>query len=103
MNQVNRCPKCGLAVEETDNFCRHCGCNLKPGLGFLNSHAGIILLMFVIGPFALPLVWTSKRMGTPAKIVYTILMLIMGYYLVVACVQMYQLTFQMMQSMTGGF
>ena len=103
MNQMNRCQRCGLMVEETDNFCRHCGCNLKPGYGFLNSHTGIILLMLVVGPFALPLVWTSKRMGTPAKIVYTILMLIMGYYLVVACVQMYQLTFQMMQSMTGGF
>lgn len=102
MNEI-RCSKCGRVVEQTDNFCRYCGRSLKPGQGFLNSHAGIILLMFVVGPFALPLVWTSKRIGLVAKIIYTFLMLAMGYYLVVACIQMYQLTFQMMQGMTGIF
>ena len=102
MNET-RCPKCGLIIEETDNFCRYCGRSLKPGRGFLNSHVGIILLMLVVGPFALPLVWMSKRIGLLAKIIYTVLMLIMGYYLVVACVQVYQMTFQMMQSMTVGF
>lgn len=98
-----RCANCHLYVEETDNFCRHCGRSLKPGRGFLNSHTGIILLMLLVGPFALPLVWTSKRMGIVAKVIYTIIMLVMGYYLVKACVQIYQLTFQMMQSMTGMF
>ena len=101
MNEI-KCPKCGLMIDEADNFCRYCGRSLKPGRGFLNSHVGIILLMLVIGPFALPLVWTSKRMGCVAKFIYTVLMLGMGYYLVKACVQIYQLTFQMMQSMTVG-
>ncbi len=101
MNEI-RCSRCGRMVEETDNFCRHCGYSLKPGRGFLNSHTGIILLMLIVGPFALPLVWTSKRMGLVAKIIYTIIMLAMGYYLVMACLQIYQLTFGMMQGMMGG-
>ena len=103
MSQAFRCAKCGLSCEETDNFCRRCGGSLKPGKSFFHSHAGIMILALVAGPFALPLVWTSKRMGLAAKIIYTILLLLMGYYLVKTCVRIYTLTFQMMQSMTGAF
>ena len=103
MQEPLRCPKCGLSCEETDNYCRHCGRALKPGRNFFNSHTGIILLALVVGPFALPLVWTSKRIGMVAKILYSVVLLAMGYYLIKACVQIYQLTFQMMQGMMGGF
>ena len=44
-----RCPKCGILIEDTDNFCRHCGRGLKPGQGFLHSHTGIILMMLILG------------------------------------------------------
>lgn len=97
-----QCPKCGLSIEEADNFCRHCGRSLKPGRTFFNSHTGIILLALVVGPFALPLVWTSKRIGLTAKIIYTLVLLVMGYYLIKMCIQIYQFTFQMMQAMLGG-
>ena len=93
------CPKCKLLVEDTDNYCRYCGRSLKPGRGFLNSHVGIILLMLLAGPFALPLVWTSKRISLLSKIIYSILMLIMGYFLVITCLQVYQITVDAMQSM----
>ena len=98
-----RCPKCGILIEDTDNFCRHCGRGLKPGQGFLHSHTGIILMMLILGPFALPLVWTSKQMGMVAKIIYTVIMVIMGYYLVLACKQVYEISFQMLQGMPGTF
>jgi len=94
------CPKCRLLIEDTDNFCRYCGRRLKAGSGFIYSHAGIILLMLIAGPFALPWVWMSKRISRASKIIYSILMLLMGYYLVVSCIRIYQLTFDMMQSMT---
>ena len=103
---AKRCPKCKLIVEETDNYCRYCGRSLKSGRGFLNSHVGIILLMLLAGPFALPWVWTSKRISSVSKIIYTLLMLIIGYYLIITCVQIYQITLetmQNMQSMTIGF
>ena len=106
MNTINeplRCPKCGLAYDEADNYCRHCGRALKPGRNFFNTHTGIILVALLAGPFALPLVWTSKCIGMVAKVIYSVILLAMGYYLVKACLQIYQLTFQMMQNMMGGF
>ena len=63
---MNPCPRCSNPIDETDNFCRHCGRSLKPGTGFLFSHPGIILMAFVLGPFALPFVWLSKTIGGPA-------------------------------------
>ena len=102
MNEI-RCMACGLGCDATDNYCRRCGHNLKPGLGFFNSHTGIILVSLLAGPFALPLVWTSKRIGRTAKIIYTVLLLLAGYYLIVACLKMYAFTQQAMESMMLGF
>ena len=102
MNEF-RCPACGLAYDQTDNYCRRCGRNLKPGMGFFNSHTGIILVALLAGPFALPLVWTSKRISRTAKIIYTVLLVILGYYLVLACWQIYQMTLQTAHALMGGF
>lgn len=96
------CPKCGGLHEENDNFCRRCGRALKPGRGFLNSHTGIILLALILGPFALPAVWTSKRIGPVAKWVYTLVLGLIGYYFIIACWNIYQLTVQSMQFLMGG-
>ncbi|WP_432634342.1 hypothetical protein [Candidatus Avelusimicrobium sp.] len=84
MNEVKTCPHCHNAVDEKDNYCRFCGRSLKPGRGFFYSHSGIILAALVLGPFALPLVWLSKIISTPAKWIYTLLLLLVGVYLAVA-------------------
>jgi len=96
------CLKCGGWCDESDNFCRRCGRALKPGNGFLNSHTGIILLALVLGPFALPAVWTSKRISRTAKWVYSLLLLLMGYYLVVACWQVYKISLESAKLLMGG-
>lgn len=88
------CPKCHFACDETDNFCRRCGRSLKPGTGFLYSHSGIILLALVLGPFALPAVWGSKLIGTPAKWIYTLVLVLIGVYLAIACWQAYLMATQ---------
>jgi hypothetical protein len=44
-----------------------------------------VLGLFVIGPFALPLVWRSSRMSYPMKLVYTAVLVVYAaitvYYL----------------------
>ncbi len=100
--QPPRCPKCGFLHEEGDNFCRRCGRALKPGNGFLNSHTGIILLALVLGPFALPAVWTSKRISPLAKWIYTAVLGFMGYYLIVACWQVYKISLESAKLLMGG-
>ena len=96
------CPKCHSPVDRTDNYCRACGRSLQPGTGFLYSHSGIILLALVLGPLALPVVWTSKIIGTAAKWIYTALLLAMGVYLAVAFYHAYLLIQDAAQLMLGG-
>ena len=96
------CPRCHLLCEENDNYCRHCGHSLKPGQGFFHSHGGIILLAILVGPFALPAVWTSKQISFTAKWIYSVALVAMGIYLVVACYQMYQLMMSAAQGILGG-
>ena len=92
------CPKCRFDCEETDNFCRRCGKSLKAGTGFLYTHSGIILLAVILGPFALPAVWGSKLIGTAAKWIYTAVLLLIGFYLAVACWHAYLLAAQAAQA-----
>ena len=96
------CPACHLLVEEADHFCRHCGRSLKPGMSFLYSHSGIILMALVLGPFALPFVWMSKRISMAAKIIYSVVLGLIGVYFVIACYHIYQLTWQTAQSLMGS-
>lgn len=95
------CKRCHAPVEETDNYCRVCGHSLKPGRGFLFTHAGIILMALILGPFALPLVWMSKIISNTAKIIYTLVLLVAGYYFVLMCVQTFQLVQDSMRALTN--
>ena len=96
------CPTCHLLIEEGDHFCRHCGRSLKPGESFLYSHTGIILMSLILGPFALPFVWLSKRISLAAKIAYSTALGLIGLYFCVACYRIYQLTLHTAQSFMGS-
>jgi len=78
------CSRCHAEILETDNYCHACGKSLKPGRGFLFTHAGIIIMSLVLGPLALPFVWLSKAISLAAKLIYTAVLLVMGVYLVYA-------------------
>lgn len=96
------CKHCHVSVSPEDNYCRSCGRSLKPGHGFLYSHTGIILLALVLGPFALPCVWMSKRIGTTAKVIYSVILGVIGYYFVLACYRIFQLMQETTQLLLGG-
>ena len=99
---MKECPRCHCPVDETDNYCRACGRSLRPGTGFLFTHSGIILLSVVLGPFALPVVWMSKLISTPAKWIYTALLALLTVYLIHAFYQAYLLMQDAAQMMLGG-
>ena len=75
------CSRCHAEIRETDNYCHACGKSLKPGRGFLFTHAGIIVMALVLGPLALPFVWMSKAISLTAKFLYTVVLLLLGVYL----------------------
>jgi len=95
------CKRCQAQIRETDNYCYNCGKSLKRGYGFLYTHTGIILMALVLGPFALPFVWLSKRINLISKIIYTILMLAIGYYIIAVCVKAYTSFQDAFKAMSG--
>lgn len=95
------CPRCRVQIRETDHYCYNCGKSLKRGYGFLYTHTGIILMTLVLGPFALPCVWLSRRISLLSKIIYTLVMIALGYYLVAVCIQMYYSLQDAMKNLTN--
>ena len=96
------CKRCHAEVRESDNYCHACGKSLKPGHGFLFTHAGIILMGLVLGPFALPFVWMSKVLSPVAKTIYTVVLLLIGFYLVYSLMHIFTLMQQSMQLLMGN-
>ena len=76
------CSRCHAEIRETDNYCHACGKSLKPGHGFLFTHAGIIVMALVLGPLVLPFVWFSKVLSFTAKLIYTTVLLLLSIYMV---------------------
>lgn len=100
----NTCPKCNTSITPEDNFCRHCGRSLRPGTGFWFTHGGVILLAFVLGPFALIPLWMSKLIGQTAKIIYTVVLVLLSIYMAFVCWQVFVLLKDLMDySMQGMF
>jgi len=87
------CPLCQASVEPAANFCSGCGAPLTQGgpgsaaskpKWFYNVWFVLCMLLFVLGPFALPLVWRNPHFSKPVKwlltlfaVGYTLLMLVM--------------------------
>ncbi len=95
------CSRCRAEIRELDNYCHNCGKSLKPGRGFLFTHGGIILMALVLGPLALPFVWMSKAISPLAKLIYTFVLVVIGFYLVYSLVHIFSMAQQSMQMLLG--
>lgn len=63
------CPKCFRPVDADAEYCPRCGARQGGGDGWYFHPVWILVLAFaVLGPFALFLVWKSKRMGFAVKL-----------------------------------
>jgi predicted amidophosphoribosyltransferase len=75
------CPQCRAALDAADNYCRRCGAptanradSSLPQYKWWESPWVVLALLFlVLGPFALPLLWRSRRFTRLWKYVLTIL------------------------------
>jgi len=80
MNEKN-CWKCKRPIDESDNYCRHCGVGQGGRAPWYYQHWGIILVMLMVGPFALINVFASPLIGKKAKLIYTIIILAFSAFL----------------------
>lgn len=72
-----RCPKCREVICPSDAFCRFCGTRQHVADPFYYHPVWILVLaLTVLGPFALALVWRSRRMGPAMKAVLAAIILV---------------------------
>lgn len=65
------CRKCGRPIDPLFAYCPYCGQRQRSGDAWCYDPLWIaVLALFVLGPFALPLVWRSARMGRGAKLAF---------------------------------
>ncbi len=102
VSQPLLCARCRAEIRETDNYCHNCGKSLKPGRGFLFTHGGIILMALILGPLALPFVWMSKVISPTAKIIYTAVLLAIGFYIGLSLYKVFTYMNNSLQMMMGG-
>ena len=92
------CLACGALTAAPATFCSQCGKPLDPthrptpvrSKWHQNVWFVLFLLLFVVGPFGLPLVWSNPRFSRLVKIVLTLLMVAYTVALVQMTVQMYR-------------
>jgi predicted amidophosphoribosyltransferase len=75
------CRACAEPIRAAYRFCPHCGRRQQSGDAWYYDPVWILVLaLFAIGPFALILVWRSKRMNRAMKAVFTAGILVYSGY-----------------------
>lgn len=76
------CPACQEPIRAEFRFCPRCGRRQQPGDAWYYDPVWILVLaLFAIGPFALILVWGSRRMNRLVKAVFSLGILVYSWFI----------------------
>ena len=92
-----KCPMCEVPIGTVAKFCANCGMSLRTGISqaagkprwYHNVWFVLFLLFFVLGPFALPLVWKNPKFPKTVKITLTVVMAILCFVIVQLVIHLY--------------
>jgi hypothetical protein len=88
-NDQANCWNCNSTIDAEDTYCRFCGKGQGSAIPFRYTQAGIIILMLLIGPLALPFIMRSPKLDKTARIVYVAINLLITYFMINAMIDIY--------------
>jgi len=104
---ARRCRFCGRELDEGFLFCPFCGGRIGPRdhsqVRWYHTRYGIAFALVLLGPFALPLVWSNPRYSVATKTTVTILILVLTALLVYLLVAFWFWFVHQIQYLTNAY